>query len=45
MGLNFFFWKKNTILYILKGKMPFKMYKIVFFQKTRKNLGFASKFR
>ena len=23
---------KNIILYILKGKMPFKMHKIVFFQ-------------
>ena len=29
-----FFWKKNKILCILKGISPFKMHKIIFFQKT-----------
>ena len=28
---NFFFWKKNIILCILKGISPFKMHKIIFF--------------
>ena len=30
----FFFWKKNIILYILKGIWPFKMHKIIFFPEN-----------
>ena len=35
--LNVFqvFWGKNIILCILKGEMPFKMYKIIFFPKKK----------
>ena len=33
-----FIWKKNKILCILKGKMPFKLHKIIFFsRKPEKN--------
>ena len=43
---NFFF-GKNIILCILKGILPFKMYKIIyiFSRKPGKTLGFNSKFR
>ena len=42
----FFLEKKYIILCILKGKMPFKMHKIIFFPKNlKKILGFTSKFR
>ena len=42
----FFFWKKYIILCILKGKLPFKMHKIIFFpENLKKILGFTSKFR
>ena len=35
VGTHFFSEKKNVILCILKGQMPFKMHKIIFFyQKT-----------
>ena len=34
--LNIFFWKKNIILCILKGKMPFKMHEKIFFQENLK---------
>ena len=41
-----FLWKKNIILYILKGISPFKMHKTTIFStKTEKILGFTSKFR
>ena len=32
----FFFWKKNIILCILKGILPFKMHKIIFFPENLK---------
>ena len=42
----FFFLETNIILCILKGILPFKMYKIIFFsRKPEKSLGFNSKFR
>ena len=31
---NYFFYGKNIILCILNGMSPFKMHKIIFFQKT-----------
>ena len=34
---KFFFWNKNTILSILKGEMPFKMHKIIFFSRRSKH--------
>ena len=41
----FFFLEKNIILCILKGILPFKMHKIIFFQENlKKNQGFTSKF-
>ena len=43
--LIFFFWKKYKFMH-LKGEMPFKMHKIIFFpRKPEKSLGFTSKFR
>ena len=30
---DFFFWKKKIILCILKGILPFKMHKIIFFSR------------
>ena len=42
----FFFLEKIIILCILKGILPFKMPKSIFFgRKPNKILGFASKFR
>ena len=29
------FWKKNIILCVLKGEMPFKMHKIIFFPEKK----------
>ena len=38
--------KKYIILCILKGILPFKMHKIIFFwENLKKVLGFTSKFR
>ena len=40
-----FFWKKINFTH-LKGILPFKMHKIIFFpEKRKKILGFTSKFR
>ena len=42
----FFFWKNYIILCILKGILPIKMLKILFFpENLKKFLGFTSKFR
>ena len=44
--LIFFFLEKNIIVCILKGEMPFKMHKIIFFfKKTWRILGFTIKLR
>ena len=44
--LIFFFSGKNTILCILKGILPFKIRKIIFFPENLKQiLRFTSKFR
>ena len=44
--LSIFLSEKNTILCILKGILPFKMNKIIFFpENLKRNLGFTSKFR
>ena len=41
-----FFLEKNIILCSLKGEMPFKMHKKIFFSENlKKFLGFNSKFR
>ena len=43
---NHFFLEKNIILCILKGMLPFKMHKIIYFpENLLKNLGFTSKVR
>ena len=43
---NNFFLEKYIILCILKGNMPFKMHKIIFFlENLKKYLGFTSKLR
>ena len=45
VGTHIFFWKKNIILCILKGILPFKMHKIVYFsRKPEKILGFTNIF-
>ena len=42
----FFFLEKNIILCILKGILPFKMHKIIFFpENLKKILGLTGKFR
>ena len=43
----FFLLEKNTILCVLKGILPFKMHKIIYFfsRKLEKFPGFTSKFR
>ena len=39
VGIHIFFLEKNnTILCILKGEMPFKMHKIVFFPENLKKI-------
>ena len=44
--LNNFFFGKNIILCILKGILPFKMHKVIFFPENMKTiLGFTSKLR
>ena len=46
VGTLFFFLEKNIILCILKGILPFKMHKIIYFSENlKKFLGFTSKFR
>ena len=46
MFFIFVFSGKKLILCILKGELPFKMHKIIFFSENlKKILGFTSKFR